>query len=178
MAIHGYLWISMEIHGNPWKTMEIHGSPWISMEVHGYPWISMDIHGSPWISMDIYGNPWISMEIHGYPSMEVHGNPWKSMEIHGKFQQALKMAENREKTTFCVFLLFTPLYRRFRLPRVATRELFEIYRLVSKILHFTPCGSVFGRFCVLCKNLLTFVSNPFPSFPSSLSLARRNARSD
>ena len=50
---------------------------------------------------------------------------------------------------FYVFCLFTPLYRRFRLSRVSQRiDLDEIYRLVSKILNFTPCGSVFDRFCV------------------------------
>ena len=50
---------------------------------------------------------------------------------------------------FYVFCLFTPLYRRFRLSRVSqTIDLDEIYRLVSKILNFTPCGSVFDRFCV------------------------------
>ena len=53
------------------------------------------------------------------------------------------------KTMFYVFCLFTPLYRRFRLSRVSQRiDLDEIYRLVSKILNFTPCGSVFDRFCV------------------------------
>ena len=52
---------------------------------------------------------------------------------------------------FYVFCLFTPLYRRFRLSRVSqTKEHEEIYRLISKILNFTPCGSVFGRICVLC----------------------------
>ena len=50
---------------------------------------------------------------------------------------------------FYVFCLFTPLYRRFRLSRVSQRiDHDEIYRLKSKILNFTPCGSVFDRFCV------------------------------
>ena len=50
---------------------------------------------------------------------------------------------------FYVFCRLTPLYRRFRLSRVSqTQEREEIYRLVSKILNFTPCGSVFDRFCV------------------------------
>ena len=70
------------------------------------------------------------------------------------FIEVLKIAENLEKTKFYVFCLFTPLYRRFRLSRVShAQDLDEIYRLVSKILNFTPCGSVFGRFCVFyCKN--------------------------
>ena len=57
--------------------------------------------------------------------------------------------------TATLFAIFTPLYRRFRLSHVCqTLDLKEIYRLVSKILNFTPCGSVFGRFCVLGKNVL------------------------
>ena len=61
---------------------------------------------------------------------------------------------------FYVFCLFTPLFRRFRLSRVSQRiDLDEIYRLVSKILNFTPCGSVFGRFCVFyCKYCLWSVT--------------------
>ena len=48
---------------------------------------------------------------------------------------------------FYVFRLFTPLYAGFRLSRVSqTQDLDEIYRLLSKILNFTPCGSVFDRF--------------------------------
>ena len=66
---------------------------------------------------------------------------------------------------FYVFCLFTPLYRRFRLSRVSQRiDLDEIYRLVSKILNFTPCGSVFGRFCIFyCKN--RFPKNKFAIEP-------------
>ena len=78
--------------------MEFHGYPWISMEVHGYPWISMDTHGYPWKSMDIHGYPW--------------GSPWISMDtmgIRGKFQQALTMAEKREKQLFTL-LGFLPPY--------------------------------------------------------------------
>ena len=53
------------------------------------------------------------------------------------------------KTMLYVFCLFTPLYRRFRLSRVSQRiDLDEIYRLASKIVNFTPCGSVFDGFCV------------------------------
>ena len=55
---------------------------------------------------------------------------------------------------FYVFCLFTPLYRRFRLSRGwHGQECEEIYRLVSKILNFMACGSVFDRFCVPSKVL-------------------------
>ena len=69
---------------------------------------------------------------------------------------------------FYVFCLFTPLYRRFRLSRVShAQDLDEIYRLVSKILKFTPCGSVFGGFCVFyCKNR-------FPKIKSAIEPCRR-----
>ena len=59
------------------------------------------------------------------------------------------MTENHEKPGFTFFCLFTPLFRLFRLSRVSQRiDLDEIYRLVSKIINFMPCGSVFDRFCV------------------------------
>ena len=79
--------------------------------------------------------------------------------------EAFKMAENHEKTMFYVFCLFTPLYRRFRLSRVShAQDLDEIYRLVSKILNFTPCGSVFDRFCVealkMAENRMKINENP------------------
>ena len=53
------------------------------------------------------------------------------------------MFANHEKTTFHVFSLFTPLFRRFTLSGVVHgEELFEIYRSVSKILNFMASGSV------------------------------------
>ena len=59
-----------------------------------------------------------------------------------------------------VFCLFTPLYWRFRLSRVSQSiDLDEIYRLVSKILNFTPCGSVLGRFCVFTVKIDFLKSN-------------------
>ena len=57
--------------------------------------------------------------------------------------------------TFYVFCVFTPLYRRFSLSHaLQSVDLEDIYRLVSKILNFMACGSVFGRFCVLYGLLL------------------------
>ena len=54
------------------------------------------------------------------------------------------------------FLPFYPLISAFQaLSHICqTIDLEEIYRLVSTILNFTPCGSAFGRFRVLCQNLL------------------------
>ena len=79
--------------------------------------------------------------------------------------EALKMAENTAKNTFYVFCLFTPLFRRFRLSRVSQSiDLDEIYRLVSKILNFTPCGSVFDRFCVEAFKLVESLEKPVPTF--------------
>ena len=74
--------------------------------------------------------------------------------IFANFHWGAQNCWKSRKTKFYVFCLFTPLYRRFRLSRVShAQDLDEIYRLVSKILNFMPCGSVFGRFCVFyCKN--------------------------
>ena len=67
-----------------------------------------------------------------------------------------------------VFCLFTCLYRRFRLSRVSQSiDLDEIYRLVSKILNFTPCGSVFARFCVF------YCINRFPKIRFAIEPCRR-----
>ena len=64
------------------------------------------------------------------------------------------------KTVFYVFYFFSPLYLRFRLSRVSqTIDLEEIYRLVSKILNFTPCGWLLSRFCVLCVPLAPHLSH-------------------
>ena len=64
-------------------------------------------------------------------------------QIFVNFHWGAQNGWKSRKTKFYVFCLFTPLYRRFRLPRVPQREeLFEIYRLVSKIVHFMPCGLV------------------------------------
>ena len=75
------------------------------------------------------------------------------------------MAENHEnKVLRCC--LFTPLYRRFRLSRVSQAiDLDEIYRLVSKILNFMPCGSVFGRFCVFSIKIDFLKLNLLPNEP-------------
>ena len=59
----------------------------------------------------------------------------------------VRMSSKWRKTVFSIFWLFTPLYRRFRLPHICqTIDLEEIYRLVSNILNFKACGSVFGSF--------------------------------
>ena len=67
-----------------------------------------------------------------------------------------QIACKSRKTTFYVFCIFTPLYRRFSLSSVAHGSGFdEIYRLLSKILHLTSYGSksidfrqIFDRFSI------------------------------
>ena len=62
------------------------------------------------------------------------------------------------KTRFYVFCLFTSLYWGFRVSHaLQTIELEEIYRLISKILHFIPSGSVLGCFAVSYEN---FIASP------------------
>ena len=75
------------------------------------------------------------------------------------FHQGAQIDCKSRKTGFYVFCLFTPLYRRFMLCRASqTIDIEKIYRLVSKILNFMPCGSVLGRFCVQCKNFVASAS--------------------
>ena len=70
---------------------------------------------------------------------------------------------------FYVFCLFTPLYRRFRLSRVSHAQVLdEIYRLVSKILNFMPCGSVFDRFCLEALKVDENDENPSFTFSAFL----------
>ena len=79
------------------------------------------------------------------------------------------------KTRFYVFCLFTPLYRRFRLSRVSQRiDIDESYRLVSKILNFMPCGSVFDLFCVevlrMAEHLMKIYENPMKILRKSMEI--------
>ena len=78
---------------------------------------------------------------------------------------------------FYVFCIFTPLFRRFRLSRVSqTIDLEEIYRLVLKILNFSPNGSLLSRYCVFFGGRAALSSGPvtcdtFGPDSSSSSLA-------
>ena len=92
--------------------------------------------------------------------MDFHGFSWIFIDVHWGAQNGWKY----RKTFFYVFCLFTPLFRRFRLSRVSqTQEREEIYRLVSKILNFMPCGSVFDRFCdyFICDSMCDSLTNFF-----------------
>ena len=56
--------------------------------------------------------------------------------------------------------LSKPLYGRYRLSRASQAiDLEEIYRVVSKILNFMPCGLVLDRFCVYHKTFIASASN-------------------
>ena len=78
------------------------------------------------------------------------------------FHEDAQIVCKSRKTGFYVFCLFTPLYGRFRLSRASqTIDIEKIYRLVSKILNFMPCGSVLGRFCVQCKNFAASASKSY-----------------
>ena len=87
-----------------------------------------------------------------------------------------KWLQDREKRCFMFFAFFTPLYRRFRPSGVLqTVDLEEIYRFLSKILDFMPCGSVFGHFCVLCTNLMAWVSKIYRKSIENLSKIYRKS---
>ena len=95
------------------------------------------------------------------------------------FHQGAQIGCKSRKTGFYVFCLFTPLYGRFRLSRASqTIDIEKIYRLVSKILNFMPCGSVLGSFCVQCKNFVGSASQLSKFYWKSteiLSTTYRNA---
>ena len=83
----------------------------------------------------------------------------KNVSFSRFFHQGAQIGCKSRKTGFYVFCLFTPLYGRFRLSRASqTIDIEKIYRLVSKILNFMASGSVLGRFCVQCKNLVASAS--------------------
>ena len=98
------------------------------MDMSGYMWICVDRCGYVWICVDMCRYVWI------YVDMCVG---WVGLGCKSR------------KTTFYVFRLFTPLFRRLRLSRASkTIDIEEIYRFISKILNFMPSGSVLNRFCV------------------------------
>ena len=69
------------------------------------------------------------------------------------FHQGAQIGCKSRKTGFYVFCIFIPLYGRFRLSHASQMiDIENIYRLVSKILIFIPCGSVLDRFCIQSKN--------------------------
>ena len=81
------------------------------------------------------------------PSMGIRSRPLEKMTYFLQndeiFHVGAQIGCKSRKTTFYVFWLFTPLFRRFRLSGVVLgEELFEIYRFVSSILHFMPSGSI------------------------------------
>ena len=62
------------------------------------------------------------------------------------FPLGVQNCERIPKTRVSRFLLFTSLFRRFRLSRVSKSiDLDETYRLVSKMFNFMPCGSVLSK---------------------------------
>ena len=80
---------------------------------------------------------------------------WKNISFLLFFHQGAQSGCKSRKTCFYVFCFFTPLYGRFRLSRASqTIDIEKIYRLVLNNPFFMPCGSVFGRLCVQCKNFI------------------------
>ena len=75
-----------------------------------------------------------------------------SVDLHKMSTDAQTCLQSGTTSVSC-FSMFTALYRCLMLFHTyQTMDFEEIYRLVSKILNSMHCGSVFGRFCVLCKN--------------------------
>ena len=105
-----------------------------------------------------------------------HPKSLKNASFSRFFHQGAQIGCKSRKTGFYVFCLFTPLYGRFRLSRASqTIDIEKIYRLVSKILNFMPCGSVLGRFCVQCKNFVASASKFYRNSIEFLSKFYRNS---
>ena len=81
-----------------------------------------------------------------------------------------------QKSYFTFLAFLPPLYRYFRLSHaLQTIHLEHIYRLVSKIINFMPCGSVLGRFCVQCKNFVASASKFYRNSTEILPKFYRNS---
>ena len=81
------------------------------------------------------------------PSMGIRSRPLEKMTYFLQndeiFHVGGQIGCKSRKTTFYVFWLFTPLFRRFTLSGVVFEiEHDETHRLVSSILHFMPSGSI------------------------------------
>ena len=175
MAIYGHAWPCMARHGHIWPCMAMHGQTWPYMAIHGiknqkienksvkilkskfplgaqnceiirktrvsrflpfYPliWAFQTLSRIPkfWVWRDLsfgiknswFHALWLGIQpflcLNPWKSLEIHGNPWKSMEIHGN---PCRITRSTLQNLIC-------------------------YRMSVSRASGTPCGSVFGRFCV------------------------------
>ena len=89
----------------------------------------------------------------------VSGNIRGESGVYPKISTGAQIGWRSRKSGSRVFCILTPLYQHFRPCHVSqTINLEEIYRFVSKILNFMPCGLALGRFCVLWKNFIASAS--------------------
>ena len=108
------------------------------------------------------------LEVSGLEASSCLGGNREAKSIFFAFHWGIQNDWKSQEPMFYVFCLFSTLYRRFRLSRISqTQEHEEIYRLVSKILNFMPCGSVFDRVCVLRK---TIVESPAEIYLKSMTI--------
>ena len=91
--------------------------------------------------------------------LNLSGCIWGESGMYPKISTGVQIGWKSRKTGSHIFCIFTSLYGRFRLSHaLQTVDLEEIYRLVSKILHFMACGSVLGRFGVFARCILEILS--------------------
>ena len=116
-----------------------------------------------------YGN-YVPTSVKSVPKL------FKNVSFSQFFHQGAQIGCKSWKTGFYVFCLFTSLFGRFRLSRASqTIDIEKIYRLVSKILYFMPCGSVLNHFCVQCKNFIASASKFYRNSNEILSKFYRNS---
>ena len=101
------------------------------------------------------------------PSMGVMCRPlgkvtfFRQNDVFGAvFLLGHQIACKSRRTTSHIFWLFTSLFRCFTLSGVAHREeIFEIYRFISKILHFMPSGSISENLSKIYRTSIENLSN-------------------
>ena len=118
-----------------------------------------------------------------WPGMPQYGDyvptSWKNHIVLTIFPLGRSNCLQITKNNFSRFLAFTPLFRRFALSGVVhVKELDEIDRSVSKILHFMASGSVLENLSKIYRASIEHLSNIFRTSIEHLSkLSRKSNRS-
>ena len=114
------------------------------------------------------------------PSMGIRSRPLEKMTYFRQngdiFHVGAQIGCKSRKTTFYVFGLFTPLFRRFRRSSVSHGSRFdEIYRFVSSILHFMPSGSISENLSKIYRKSIEHLSKIYRTSIGNLSNTYRTS---
>ena len=96
--------------------------------------------------------------------------------LFDNFFSGVQIGCKSRKTFVYVFWLFTPLFRCFTLSGIAHgEELFEIYRFISKNIHFMPSGSVFENLSYISRKSIEHLSKIYRKSIEHLSKIYRTS---